>query len=174
MTDLCPISLVHSVTKIISKVLASRLQAVLDQLINSYQAAFIKRRHILDNFFCAHILIHHLHVTKKPAALFKIDFERAFDNVNWCFLTELLTARGFFDLWIRWVSALLASSSSVVLLNGTPGPSFHCRRGFRQGDPLSPLLFNLCIDMLFRLIDKVVSTDILPAVGIREVKIHSL
>nr|CAD1835673.1 unnamed protein product [Ananas comosus var. bracteatus] len=137
--DLRPISLVHSMAKIISKVLASRLQSVLNQLINPYQTAFIKGRHILDNFYCAHILIHHLHASKRPAALFKIDFDRAFDHINWIFLNELLTARGFSNKWIGWISALLNSTTSAVLLNGVP-----------------------------------VLSDNLPAVGIGDVKIHSL
>lgn len=84
--DLRPISLVHSMAKIISKVLACRLQSFLNLLINPFQTAFIKGRHILDNFYCAHILIHHLHVSKTPVTVFKIDFERAFDHINWSFL----------------------------------------------------------------------------------------
>lgn len=63
--DYRPISLVHSVAKLISKVLATRLQAVMNQLINPYQAAFIKGRFILDNFNSAHILVHHLHSSKE-------------------------------------------------------------------------------------------------------------
>lgn len=73
--DFCPISLVHSVAKLISKVFASRLQLLLGGLINPHQAAFIKGRHITDNFLYAHILIHHLHTNKHRAALLKIDFE---------------------------------------------------------------------------------------------------
>nr|CAD1824961.1 unnamed protein product [Ananas comosus var. bracteatus] len=141
---------------------------------SSTTTAFIKGRHILDNFYCAHILIHHLHASKRPAALFKIDFDRAFDHINWIFLNELLTARGFSNKWIGWISALLNSTTSAVLLNGVPGTSFQCRRGLRQGDPLSPLLFNICIDVLFRLLDRAVLSDNLPAVGIGDVKIHSL
>nr|CAD1818474.1 unnamed protein product [Ananas comosus var. bracteatus] len=77
--DFRRISLVHSITKLISKVLASRLQMFLNVLINPHQTAFIKGGHIIDNFKCAHILIHHLQTTKHQAALLKIDFERAFD-----------------------------------------------------------------------------------------------
>nr|CAD1831501.1 unnamed protein product [Ananas comosus var. bracteatus] len=172
--DLCPISLVHSLSKIISKVLAARLQLFMNQLVNPYQAAFIKGRHILDNFYCAHILIHHLHFSKQPAALLKIDFERAFDHINWKFLLELLQARGFGDKWIGWISCLLNSSSTAVLLNGTPGLSFPYKWGLRQGDPLSPLLFVLCIDVLFRLLQRAVSSLSLPAVGIGKIKLHSL
>nr|CAD1839537.1 unnamed protein product [Ananas comosus var. bracteatus] len=69
--DLRPISLVHSMAKIISKVLACWLQSFMNLLINPFQTAFIKGRHILDNFYCAHILIHHLHVSKTPAAVFQ-------------------------------------------------------------------------------------------------------
>ncbi len=80
--DFRSICLVNGLTKIISKVLASRLQSFLEVLINPFQTAFIKGRSMLDNFFTAHILTHHLHSTKQQASLFKIDFERAFDHIN--------------------------------------------------------------------------------------------
>nr|CAD1820598.1 unnamed protein product [Ananas comosus var. bracteatus] len=105
--DLRPISLVHSLPKLISKVLAARLQLLMNNLINPFQGAFIKGRYILDNFLTAHILCHHLHSSKQQAALFKIDFDRAFDHINWSFLTELLRVRGFGKRWIRWITSLL-------------------------------------------------------------------
>ncbi len=80
--DFRPISLVNGLSKIISKVLATRLQRVLEVLINLFQTAFIRGRSILDNFFTAHILTHHLQSSKQCAALFKIDFERAFDHIS--------------------------------------------------------------------------------------------
>ncbi|XP_020098941.1 uncharacterized protein LOC109717514 [Ananas comosus] len=86
--DLRPISLVHSLPKIFSKVFTTRLQCFMDKLINLFQGAFIKGRYIFDNFLTAHILIHHLHNSKQQAALLKIDFER--DHINWHFLLELL------------------------------------------------------------------------------------
>lgn len=73
--DLRPISLIHNMAKIISKVLTSRQQVLMDNLINLFQTAFIKGRHILDNFYTSHILIHHLHSSKHKVALLKIDFE---------------------------------------------------------------------------------------------------
>nr|CAD1830175.1 unnamed protein product [Ananas comosus var. bracteatus] len=173
-TDYRPISLVHSLSKLISKVLATRLQAFMDKLINPFQAAFIKGRSILDNFNSAHILIHHLHSSKERAALLKIDFERAFDHINWQFLLALLKARGFDNRWLGWIEALLHSANTAVLLNGIPGKAFTCKRGLRQGDPLSPLLFILCVDVFFRMIHLAVTSLSITAVGIGNVKLHTL
>lgn len=160
--------------KIISIVLASRLQSFMDQLINPFQKAFIKGCHILDNFYTAHVLTHHLHSSKLKAALLKIDFERAFDHVNWNFLLELLEARGFGTKWIGWIKGLLCSTSTVVLLNGAPGTSFTCKRGPRQEDPLSPIIFIFSFDVLFRMLQLAAFSNYLHTIGVGEVKLQTL
>ncbi len=172
--DLRPISLVHGMSKLLSKVLAIRLQPLLPHLINPHQTAFIKGRHIMDNFFCAHFLVHHFHSSKTPAAVLKIDFERAFDQVNWAFLKEVLVARGFGDRWIQWIDSLLNSASAAVILNGVPGKPFALNRGLRQGDPLSPLLFIICMDVLYRMIQRATDEGFLPRMGVGECCFHTL
>lgn len=151
--DFRPISLIHSFAKLFTKVLTIRLSTYIDDLIALAQSAFIKKRCIQDNFIYVRGLARYYHRTKTPACLIKLDISKAFDTVSWEFLLELLTKRGFSIRWTDWLVALLRTSSSVVMLNGCPRPRISHRRGLRQGDPLSPYLFILAMDVLNRLFE---------------------
>jgi hypothetical protein len=133
--DFRPISLTHSVAKLISKLLASRVAPYLDTIVSRAQSAFIRRRSIHDNFLFTQNLIKDLHRAKQPSIFLKLDIAKAFDSVRWDFLLEVLTRLGFGVRWRSWVSILLRSSSSAVFLNGARGKWFKHWRGLRQGDP---------------------------------------
>jgi hypothetical protein len=134
------------------KMLATRLARRIAELIAPGQSAFIRGRSIQDNFLYVQNLVRHFHRRKTAAILLKLDVEKAFDTVSWPYLLDVLRARGFSPRWCNWISIILSSSSSKVLLNGIEGEPILHRRGLRQGDPLSPLLFILAMEPLQRII----------------------
>ena len=135
--DFRPVSLVHSFAKLVTKMLANRLASRLDQMVSPNQSAFIKNRFIQDNFMLVQQTVRFLHSQKQPRILLKLDITKAFDSVSWSFLLEVLGKLGFGSRWRDILCGLLVSSSTQVLLNGTPRDFIQHRRGLRQGDHLS-------------------------------------
>jgi mannosylglycoprotein endo-beta-mannosidase len=102
----------------------------------------------LSNFFYAADIVQSYHKRAALADVFKLDFRKAFESISWDALDRILLAKGFPELWRTWIKMPNQTSQTAVLLNGVPGRWIQCRRGLRQGDPLSPFLFNIIIDIL--------------------------
>jgi mannosylglycoprotein endo-beta-mannosidase len=158
-----PISLVHSFAKLLAKLLALRLAPRMSELVSCNQSAFIRGRCIQDNFILVRQSAVSLHRRKIPALLLKLDVARAFDSVSWAFLLSVLRQRGFGPRWIKWIAMLLRSASTQVLVNGFTGRAFRHGRGLCQGDPLSPLLFVLVMDVLVAMFNMAEQVGVLPA-----------
>ena len=107
-------------------------------------------RQILDNIIQAHEVVHSLKTKKKAVMIMQLDIAKAYDKVNWTYMKRVLSAFGFDHNWVRWVMALVTSSSFSILVNGSPSEVFSPSRGLRQGDPLFPFLFILMMEALGR------------------------
>jgi hypothetical protein len=155
MRNFRPISLINCSFKIFSKVLTNRLSKVAQRLISSNQSAFIKGRYILESVVVAHEIVHSLHKSGDPGMILKLDYEKAYDRVSWNFLFDMLTSRGFSENWVNWMKAIVKCGSFGVNLNGEESSYFKPSKGLRQGDPISPLLFNLVVDVFTKMWRKV-------------------
>ncbi|GJT14950.1 RNA-directed DNA polymerase, eukaryota [Tanacetum coccineum] len=146
--DFRPISLIGSMYKIISKILANRLVMVLGDLVNEVQYAFVADRQILDGPFILNELVQWCKKKKKNSLVFKVDFEKAYDSVRWDYLDDVLRKFGFGEKWCMWIQNYLRSSRGSVIVNGSPTEEFQFFKGLKQGDPLSPFLFILVMETL--------------------------
>jgi hypothetical protein len=84
--------------------------------------------------------------TRKECLIFKVDFEKAYDSVEWGFLEYMLHRFGFCAKWIAWIRACTFAGNLSVLVNGSPTSEICIQRGLKQGDPLAPFLFLLVVE----------------------------
>ena len=129
LNEFRPISLVCCIYKILSKVLANRLRKVLPSVIDVNQSAFLEGRGLLDSVLVANETVDFLKKEKKSGLMVKVDFEKAYDSVNWKFLFYMMGRLGFSPIWIKWIKACLESASVSVLVNGSPTEEFKPKRG---------------------------------------------
>jgi hypothetical protein len=149
-----PICLLNVSFKIITKILMMRLEGCMSKIINKCQTTFIKGRNIMDGVMILHEIVHDVKVRKKDGVILKLDFEKAYDKISWEFFFEMLKQRGFCESWCKWMREVVSSGTLSVKVNGLMGGYFKCGKGVRQGNPLSPLLFNLAADSLAKMIHK--------------------
>jgi exonuclease III len=150
--DFRPISLIGCIYKLLAKVLANRLALVLDGIISESQNSFVGGRKILDSVLIANECVDSRIKSHIPGLICKLDIEKAYDHVNWDCLYTLMDRMGFGAKWISWMRACTSTVRFSVLVNGSPTGFFESSRGLRQGDPLSPLLFLLIMEVLSRML----------------------
>ena len=143
-----PISLLNIDYKIGASSIANTLKLVLPSIISDTQKGFLKNRFIGENTRLLYDLMEHMLKIKQKGLLLLLDFEKAFDSVEWSFVEKTLKSFNFGNSICKWFSTLYYHSKSTVINNGTMSPFFPLQRGCRQGDPLAPYIFILVVELL--------------------------
>ncbi|XP_028067839.1 uncharacterized protein LOC114270505 [Camellia sinensis] len=154
ITQFHPISMCNVSYKILSKLLVNRIRPLLNDLVSPNQSSFIPNRATHDNIIITQQLIHTLrHKKGKYGGLvIKIDLEKVYDKLSWDFLRATLEEFNLNQHWIDLIMSCVAFVSFSILWNGETMNNFSPGRGLRQGDPLSPYLFVLCMERLSNMI----------------------
>ena len=118
--DFQPISLSNSIYLIIAKLLANRLRLVLPAIISPFQSAFLSGRHMSDSIVMAEEIVAAWRRDGTPGFLWKVDFSKAYDSLDWLFLWNVLRRCGFPETWVHWVKQCVTTSTFAVLVNGHP------------------------------------------------------
>ena len=143
-----PITLLNCDYKIATKSLASRMRKVLPRIIDYDQTSFLKNRFIGENIRLLDSIINYTNTEQIPGLLLFVDFEKAFDSVEWSFIEKTLKYYNFGPSLIAWIKFFYTDISSCIQNNGWASEFFTLSRGVRQGCPLSPYLFILCAEIL--------------------------
>jgi hypothetical protein len=149
-----------SIYKILAKVLAGRLSKVMNSVISKAQSAFLKGRHLEDGVLVVNEVVEVARLRKRECLILKVDFEKAYDSVEWNFLEYMLRRMGFMGKWIAWMKACVFGGSMSILVNGSPTEEIDIKRGLKQGDPLAPFLFLVVAEGFSGLMDNAVNRNL--------------
>ena len=143
-----PISLTNYDYKIIAFALSYRLQKVLPSLIHKNQTAYIKKRFIGDNVRTIDDIIAYSEKYNNDGVILSLDFQKAFDTIEWNFMHKVLEKLNFGNDLISWIEILYQNANVVIKNNGYISKKIFLERGLRQGCPISSILFILCVEIL--------------------------
>lgn len=149
-------SLCSTLYKIVAKILVKRLKNSLPNLISFNQGAFVLGRKPSDNIVIAQEVVHLISSKKgnnNGWMVIKLDLEKAYDKISWDFICNTLKLFNFPLKWVQLIYQCISSVQHSIIFNGSITEFFIPNRGIRQGDPLSPYLFIICMELLSSLIE---------------------
>ena len=128
----------------------------MNKLIDPTQVAFVPNRWITENVILAQEVVHNFKTLKRKKGYIrvKLEFNKAYDRMEWSFLEAVLRAFGFNNKVVHLLMQCVCSVQFTLLPNGGIWFNFCPSRRLRQGDPLSPYLFILGSEALFRLLNR--------------------
>lgn len=146
------ITLLNVSYKVLAKILASRLSSILPKIINPTQTRFVKGRYILENLITCWETMEWARSSSQDARMFLIDYEKAYDRIEWEFIYMMLNALGFPSSFLSMVKVLMKDANAAVEVNGLRSQCFELSRSIRQGCPLAPPLFFVAAEALHYLL----------------------
>ena len=149
-----PITMLSTAYKIFAKALAFRLSDHLNQWIRKEQKGFVKGRYILDAIVALWEGVEHAETTNQDYCFLKIDFDKAYDRLEWDFIISSLRSMGLNPPFISYIHTLFGNARTRVNVNGELTPTFDIHRSIRQGCPIAPLLYAIAADGFSFLVEK--------------------
>ncbi|XP_024158077.2 uncharacterized protein LOC112165700 [Rosa chinensis] len=162
MANFRPISLCSTIYKVISKIIVARIRPLMQQLISPNQVSYVPGRNISDNVMIAQEMLFKFKKSCGGLGFFawKVDLSKAYDRLSWQFIEMVLYEAQFPHSLVKLIMSCITSTSFQICFNGELTSSFHAQRGIRQGDPLSPYIFVLCMEKLSHLIHSTVDVGL--------------
>jgi hypothetical protein len=122
---------------------------ILPKLINNSQIGFIKGRYILENLITAWEAMDWAKCSRQNSTLLLLDFEKAYDRIEWNFIIMVLQSFGFPPYFCNVVQTFLQDAYAQIEINGSLSDPFPLGRSIRQGCPLAPTLFVIAAKALY-------------------------